>query len=343
MFGYITLLTGLALSVVAAWFAIEGVMAIFAGMAIYAMIMGIVIEAGKVVGVTWIYRHWKQRTNIKFAMLPAVIVAMMLTSMGIFGLLSKAHLEQTSPVTNNTARIERLDLRIAREEREIADAEAVISQLDEVIQTLIDYDKISDPEDGAIARREQQRPQREQLKQIIDESLTDIANYEDEKLTLMQELNAIALEVGPVKYIAALVYEDPENSLEEAVRWVIIAFIFVFDPMAIMLIMAGNFTIDAQRARKEEEVVIDTVIELDSYDDEPTPKVNSVDMLPTEIEADDIPDTEPESERDQALDKIVEQRKIKEQIRSGDQTRKKHVSVAERYAPKPFDAPSTLD
>jgi len=233
MFGILTLITGLALSVVAAWFAIIGIMAIFAGLPIYAMIMGIVVEAGKIVGVTWIYRHWEHKTKLKFVMIPFVVIMMLLTSMGIFGLLSKAHIEQTAPVTNNSAKIERLDLRIDREEDRIADSELVLAQLNQTLKVLIDVKKISHPTEGSKIVRERQKPQREALKQIINEAEDNIDEYEDEKLTLNQELNALELEVGPVKYIAAIIFEDAEARLDEAVRIVIIAFIFVFDPMAI--------------------------------------------------------------------------------------------------------------
>jgi hypothetical protein len=243
MFGYLTLFTGLALSTIAAWFAIEGIMAIFAGLPIYAMIMGIVIEGGKIVGVTWIYRHWAEKTTLKFVMIPFVIIMMLLTSMGIFGLLSKAHLEQTAPVTNNTAKIERLDLRVAREQTEIADAELVIDQLDDTIRVLVDAKIISHPTRGSKVVRIAQQPQRDALKQIINESMDSIDEYEDTKLSLNQELNELELEVGPVKYIAAIIYEDPNSQIDEAVRIVIIAFIFVFDPMAILLLMAGNYTL----------------------------------------------------------------------------------------------------
>ena len=243
MFGILTLITGLALSAVAAWFAIIGIMAIFAGLPMYAMIMGIVVEAGKIVGVTWIYRNWTEKTKLKFAMIPVVVVAMLLTSMGIFGLLSKAHLEQTAPVSNNTAKIERLDQRIVRERTEIADAELVIDQLDATVQVLVDARKISHLTEGSRVVHIKQQPQRDQLKQIIDNSFDSIDEYEDEKLALNQELNDLELEVGPVKYIAAVIYEDPASRLDEAVRIVIIAFIFVFDPMAILLLMAGNYTI----------------------------------------------------------------------------------------------------
>jgi len=243
MFGILTLITGLALSAVAAWFAVLGIMALFAGLPVYAMIMGIVVEAGKIVAITWIYRNWENKTVLKYVMIPVAIVAMLLTSMGIFGLLSKAHLEQTAPVTNNSAKIERLDQRVARERAEIADAELIIDQLDDTVRVLVDARKISHPTEGSKVVRIAQQPQRDQLKAIIDDSMDSIDEYEDEKLSLNQELNELELEVGPVKYIAAIIYENPEDSLEEAVRIVIMAFIFVFDPMAILLLMAGNYTI----------------------------------------------------------------------------------------------------
>ena len=245
-FGILTLLTALSMATVAAVFAIYGIIAIFAGMPQFALIMGAVIELGKVVGVSWLYRNWNEPTKIKYFMAPLVLVAMLLTSMGIFGLLSKAHLEQTSPVANNEIQITRLDQQITREQSRITDAEQVISQLDQSVQALIEFDRIRGP-DGAIAVRESQAEQRELLRQTIDTAQTEVDKLEDQKLELTQELTAIALEVGPVKYLAELVYGTETDRTEEAVRWVIIAFIFVFDPMAILLLMAANYTLDQRK------------------------------------------------------------------------------------------------
>ena len=105
IFGIVTLITSLLMATVAAVFAIYGIVAIFAGMPIFALVMGAVIELGKIVGISWLYRNWNEPTKIKYAMLPFVMIAMLLTSMGVFGLLSKAHLEQTSPVANNEVQI----------------------------------------------------------------------------------------------------------------------------------------------------------------------------------------------------------------------------------------------
>lgn len=318
-FGIVTLLTALALAGTAAWFAIAGIMAIFAGLPTYALVMGVVIELGKVVGVSWIYRNWQEPTKIKYAMIPLVIVAMLLTSMGIFGLLSKAHIEQTAPVGNNVALVERLDQRITRDQRQITDAEQVISQLDETVQTLINYERIRGA-DGAIATREGQQEQRDSLRQIIDASQERIDEFEDQKLELSQALRALELEVGPIKYIAELVYTDGETRIEDAVRWAIVAFIFVFDPMAILLLMAANYTL----MKRDEEAD-------EGDDDEPTPKITTIEQLgkslPEGITADEIremistlnsvPELSPEEvEQRNALQQILKQRLVRTQTRS---------------------------
>lgn len=257
LFGLLTLFTALAMAGTAAVFAIFGIMAIFAGMPMYAMVMGGVIELGKIVGVSWLYRNWKEATKIKYAMLPLVFLAMLLTSMGIFGLLSKAHLEQTAPVGNNTIIIERIDQQVVREQRAITDAETVISQLDQTVQVLMDFDRIRGA-DGAIAVRENQAEQRQSLTAIIKTAQGEIDNLEDRKLVLSQELKSVELELGPIKYIADAVYGSTENRIEDAVRWVIIAFIFVFDPMAILLLMAANYTL--MNRKKDKPVLPDSLI-----------------------------------------------------------------------------------
>jgi hypothetical protein len=266
-FGYLVLLTALANATAAAWFAIVGIMSIFAGLPMYALAMGVVVEASKVVGVSWLYRNWHHKTKIKYMLLPVVIVAMLLTSMGIFGLLSKAHVEQAAPVGNNTAKIERLDQRIAREQARITDSETVTEQLDTTVKTLLEYDKVSGP-DGARAVRDGQQEQRDMLARTINEAQDKISEYEDEKMVLGTELRNLEVEVGPVKYLAALVYDDPQSNMEKAVRWVIIAFVFVFDPMAILLLMAANHTLmvyDPKHAIREDD-------DPDDPDPKPEPK-----------------------------------------------------------------------
>jgi len=242
LFGILVLLTSLAMASVAAWFAVTGIMAFFAGNVVYGLAMGIVIELGKLVAIAWAYRSWNDETILKYICLPLILVALLLTSSGIFGTLSKAHIEQKTPVANNELNINRLEQRIATEQYKIDDARQLISQLDTTVNTLIEYAKISDEENGARAVRERQKPQREELNSIIESSQSTINTLENEKLELQVQLKAIEIELGPIKYVADVLFGEGNDRTEEAARYLILAFIFVFDPMAIVLLMCANHT-----------------------------------------------------------------------------------------------------
>lgn len=239
---YLLLLSALSLSGIAAWYAIAGLMAIFAALPIPIMIMGAALETSKLVVAAWIYNNWKR---IPFLMKTyfsiALVVLMLLTSMGIFGFLSKAHLDQTMDSGDNALQIELIEGKIAREQQRVDDANKVLFQLDEAVNVLIDYDRIRG-KDGAIAVREGQKEEREQLTSIVDNASDSIAELKQEKLVLNKETLALEVEVGPVKYIAALIYgeEESKSMLEEAVRIVILMIVFVFDPLAVLMVMAAS-------------------------------------------------------------------------------------------------------
>ena len=244
LFGILTLIVGLAISVVAAWYSIVGLMAIFAAAKIPIAIMGAVLEVGKLLTASWLYQYWdKANKLLKFYFTTSVVVLMFITSMGIFGFLSKAHMDQTLSVGDNSLLIERIDKKIAREQVRITDAETVVAQLDKSVQVLIDYDRIRGPS-GALAVRESQNEERAQLSTIIDDAYEKIDTMSIEKLELDKEQLALEAEVGPIKYIAAFIYGDDLDSklLDRAVRWIIITIIFVFDPLAVLLIVAANMT-----------------------------------------------------------------------------------------------------
>lgn len=247
IFAYITLLTALAMAATAAAFAIFGIVAIFAGLPIFALIMGIVIEVGKIVGVSWIYRNWHEDTFLKYAMIPPVLLAMALTSMGIFGLLSQAHIEQSAAVQTNEVSVGRLDNQIARQQRIIDDAQVVIDQLDDTVNTLIQFSRISGPE-GARVVREQQEEQRSELARTINEANIALDDLLERRAEATISIQALEREIGPVKYIAEMIYRD-EIDVDQAVRWVIVAFIFVFDPMAILLLMGAHFMMNKNKPR----------------------------------------------------------------------------------------------
>jgi hypothetical protein len=176
--------------------------------------------------------------------------------------------------------------------------------LDQSVQALIEFDRIRGP-DGAIAVRESQADQREVLRLTIDTAQTEVDRLEDQKLELTQQLRAIELEVGPIKYIAELIYNDGQDRTEEAVRWVIIAFIFVFDPMAILLLMAANYTLDQRKKQllipdmskeenKEETDVKETTEELNNDTDTTNdPDTSDFDISDPAAQSDSQPESEP--------------------------------------------------
>ena len=256
-FGILTLIVGLAISGVAAWYSIVGLMAIFAAAKIPIAIMGAVLEVGKLLTASWLYQFWdKTNTLLKSYFTVAVVVLMFITSMGIFGFLSKAHMDQTLTVGDNSLLIERIDRKIDREKVKITDAETVVAQLDKTVQVLIDYDRIRGPS-GAIAVRESQNDERASLSNIIDQAYNKIDTLSVEKLELDKEQLELEAEVGPIKYIAAFIYGDEldKTLLERAVRWIIITIIFVFDPLAVLLIVAANMTLK-EAVNKPKKVTI---------------------------------------------------------------------------------------
>ena len=243
---FIFLLFGSALflSAVAAFYSIVGLVSIFPAAEIPIIIMGVSLEICKLVAASWLYRNWETAPRfLKYYFSTAVVILSFITSMGIFGFLSKAHMDQTLSVGDNSLLIERIDTKIEREQVRIKDAETVIGQLDKAVQVLIDYDRIRGPS-GSIAVRESQNEERAQLASVIDDAYLKIDTMSAEKLELDKEQLALEAEVGPIKYIAAFIYGDEldKTLLERAVRWIIITIIFVFDPLAVLLIVAANMT-----------------------------------------------------------------------------------------------------
>jgi len=203
------------------------------------VVMASALEIGKLVAATWLHLEWKStgwftRSYLTFA----VIVLMFITSMGIFGYLSKAHMKQSvSDGGVNELQIQNIERRIENERRTISDAETVLSQLDASVQTLIDFERIRG-DDGAIATRESQKEERQTLNETIDESYQTIESFQDDLFNLKRDKLALEIEVGPLKYISELIYgENAENYFDQAVRLVILLIVAVFDPLAVILLI----------------------------------------------------------------------------------------------------------
>ena len=223
-------------------------MSIFAAAALPIAIMGGVLEVGKLITASLLYQNWYKLPGVlKGYLTGAVVVLVLITSMGIFGYLSKAHIDQSLSSGDNTLEIQLIDNKIQREQRRIADAENVINQLDEAVNKLLKYDRIRG-RDGAIATRESQKADREQLGTIIEDASRMVGTLQQQRAGLQKQQNELEAEVGPIKYIAALIYgETDKELLESAVRFVIITIIFVFDPLAVLLLIAANHGLTTNR------------------------------------------------------------------------------------------------
>lgn len=248
---FCTFVSALYLAGIAAWFSIEGIMAIFSGLPISALCMGVGIEVAKIVSVSWLYRNWDTSTRkLKYSALFCTFVALLLTSMGIFGYLSKAHLEQNAPVDGIQSELVMIQYKVDREQAKIKDNTVVLSQLDDTVNALIKNDKISS-KNGAKAVRESQKAEREQLNNDIEESLKLVDGLQEKKIELQSSIKSLELEVGPIKYLAAAIYGEEEGDLEKAVRIVIVLIMLAFDPFAIILLMCANHSvIQREKARK---------------------------------------------------------------------------------------------
>ena len=244
----LTLMTALAISAVAAYYSIIGLIAIFSSAVIPIAVMGVVLETGKLVTAAWVYHHWKRTpVLLKTYLISAVVVLMFITSMGIFGFLSKAHIEQTTVNSDNTLQIELIDSKIQRERDTIKRAENTLLQLDSALEKYVELGAVTK---GLNARKEQQG-ERNELNTTIDESTDAIATLTQKKSQLNADRIAIEAEVGPIKYISELIYgESTKGVLEDAVRGVILIIVFVFDPLAVLLLVAANQSLVQEQVKR---------------------------------------------------------------------------------------------
>ena len=244
---YLTLLTALAISGVAAYYSIIGLVAIFSASVIPIAVMGVVLETGKLVSAAWLYHHWRKVNGLlKTYLISAVLVLMFITSMGIFGFLSKAHIEQTSVQSDNTLQIESIDSQISRQQKDIERAELQLTLLDDALKKYVELGAVT----KSINARKEQEEERYALTSTINNATNTIASLTKTKYELRTKENELIAEVGPIKYIAELVYGNSEtNTLEEAVRWVIIIIVFVFDPLAVLLLISANISLKEEMTK----------------------------------------------------------------------------------------------
>ena len=265
---YLTLISGISLSIIAAGYSIIGLAALFAGAttAIYAM--GGALEVAKLVMASWLYNNWNSPLlpkSIKYYLTSAVVILIFITSVGIFGFLSKAHLAQVVPESNNKLQVQILDEQIEQRQNVINRSQLQLEKMDElIINQSEETSFFSSSSQRAIAERNNQKEERLSLEKTIDESLNKINELSDKKAGIKTEQLKLEADLGPIKYVAEFIYGDEaEDYFDEAVRIIIIILIFVFDPVAVLMLISANISLREKRINEvEPENANDQVAEI---------------------------------------------------------------------------------
>jgi hypothetical protein len=253
---WLALLSGLSISAVAVYYSVAGLVSIFAAAAIPIMIMGVVLELSKLVATVWLKINWtKAPTLIRSYLIVAITILMIITSMGIFGYLSKAHLDQAVPTGDIVDQVALIDEKIKTQKENVDASRKALKQMDEAVDQVMARSSDEKGADKAANLRRSQQKERSQLQNDIAKAQKEISVLNNERAPIAKELRKVEAEVGPIKYIAALIYGDnpDSNLLESAVRWVIITIVIVFDPLAVILLLASQYSFMWFRKAEEEE------------------------------------------------------------------------------------------
>ena len=246
----LTFLSAISISVIAAGYSIIGLATLFAGAVVPIIAMGTALEVGKLVAASWLYHNWQSDVPrlLKAYLFIAVIVLVFITSMGIFGFLSKAHLDQVKPTSGNNIKLEQITDQISRQQTIIDRSQNTLTLLDKALEVYIDKEYVT----RGLKERAKQEEERTALNNAIEDASNKIAELSDKKATLSLAQDKIEAEVGPIKYVAELIYgESAKDNIDKAVRIVILILIFVFDPLAVLLLIAANISLRQWRMAKQ--------------------------------------------------------------------------------------------
>jgi len=252
LIAYLALFSGLCISAVAIFYSVSGLIAIFPSAVTAIIVMGLVLEIGKLVSTVWLKQNWNNSPKtLRLYLLSAVAILMLITSMGIFGFLSKAHIDQNIPSSNILAQVALIDEKIKTNKENIDVNRKAIKQLDDAVDQTMGRSTTEAGANRSNQIRRAQQKERNQLNKDIQELQKSISDLQEARAPIAVSLRKVEAEVGPIKYIAAFFYGDTDPAiLERAVTWIIIIIIIVFDPLALVLLLASQVTF--QRLRKQE-------------------------------------------------------------------------------------------
>lgn len=246
----VTLAAGIILSGISAFFSVIGLATLFSGAYNSVLVMGGALEFSKIICASWIYRNWKiAPIFMRFYMILASIVLVVITSMGTFGYLSKAYLEKTEDTINYSTELDSIRMEISLKNSEITSRNEILSQLDSAVKKLLDNNRVRG-NDGAIATRNSQKEERNQISEEIDQLNKELISLKKRESEIISNKNSYEAEIGPLKYVAEFIYgDDADNQLDNSVRMIILIIVFVFDPLAICMILAGNLGISKRHIK----------------------------------------------------------------------------------------------
>lgn len=244
LLAYLALLSGLAISSVAVYYSVVGLTAIFSAAAIPIIIMGITLEIGKLVATVWLKQNWSiAPKSIKLYLISAIILLMIITSMGIFGFLSKSHSDQSLVSSEVLTQLAIYEEKIKTTKESIEIKRRELKQMDEAVDQVMARSQDEKGADKSIALRKSQQRDRTRISAEIETEQKRLSELNNEAAPIRAQVRQVEAEVGPLKYIAAFIYgETDQTVLEKSVTWVILLLIVVFDPLAIVLLLASQIS-----------------------------------------------------------------------------------------------------
>jgi len=250
----ICFISAIFLSIISAIFSVSGIRIIFSGAILGATVMGIAMELGKISTTLWLYKYWhKTVTILKVYLLLAVTILVLISSTGIYGFLAKAYVGQTTDIIHIQNEINNIDLIIENENKNIERLSKTLNLLDASIDKYIDLGVVT----KGLEQRTSQSAERQSIQLSMSQSYTEINECELKKLELKNSITTLNTNVGPIKYIAILIYgeENAESMYDNAARIFIILLVLVFDPLAVLLMVAGNISLEEYLKSKSKKIV----------------------------------------------------------------------------------------
>ena len=265
-------LSALLVSGCAAFFSVAGLISIFSSAPLATGIMGGSLELAKLVAASWLYRNWGTApAALRYYFASSIVILSIITSLGIFGYLSKAHLDQSVITGSATGQLQIIDEKIVTHKENINANRKALKQMDEAVDQVMGRSTDEKGADKAVAIRRAQQKERGRLFAEIETEQKTISDLNEKRAPIAADVRRVEAEVGPIKYVAELLYgESTEDMIGKAVRLVIMCLIFVFDPLAILMVIAGNMTLVQRQAKTESAPIY--VADVTMPDPEPKPR-----------------------------------------------------------------------